>query len=215
MPTPQPYQPSGPFPYRLPPALCSHLVHTIPDSPSGGQSLDSSRHATPMASTRPKIKVNLSSHATTGDFSSYSALSPVHDLNRNTPRTIYSQLLPAAANSTDTLPSPARLRSPVFISTSSSHLPLSIPLDTPPQPASKNPDDAGVNVGRKASTMSGLLDGLSGKWGTWKKAERARMQTIHKQRMSNGTANFYFPPEEQEWDPKAIKRLSRIGQKAQ
>lgn len=210
------YQPA--FSCRLPPALTSHLIKTVPQPPF--------RPSDPGPSTspeRPKIKLTLSHHTTTGDFSSYSALSPVHvhgsSRNTHTPRTIYAQLLPAAARSTETLPSPARLRSPIPISTSSTYLPLSTPPPTwgtyrdDTTPEEDEPAAAG-GVGRKPSTMSTLLNGLSGKWGAWKKQERARLQTIHKQRMSNGTANFYFPPEEQDWDPKAIKRLSKIGQRA-
>lgn len=171
------------------------------------------------------------------DYSSYSALSPLHakDSPRSMTMSIYNRHLPNAARSYEILPSPLRARPPIPISTSHTHLPFA---ETDAESDAANNENIGQHdimggidqsqpgrslgvdverpgIKRKPSTMTmnTILSSLSNKYGPWKNAERARLHSIQKQKMSNGTANFYFPPEEQPWDPKAIKRLSKVGTK--
>lgn len=182
-----------------------------------------------------------------GDYSSYSALSPLHAKDSPSLTTIYNRHLPAAARSFEILPSPLRTRPPIPISTSYTHLPYTEAgpeIDTDGDGATNQRTDwigqdgtmnvmggqsqpgkrrsverererPGIKREPTPSTMSitTIPSSLSDRYGPWKQAERARLQSIQKQRMSNGTANFYFPPEEQPWDPKAVKRLSTIGTK--
>jgi hypothetical protein len=67
----------------------------------------------------------------------------------------------------------------------------------------------------KSSTISRLLASIKGNSSaTWRKEQRERIGKVKEKRMSNGTANFYFPPEEQVWDPRAVQRLARVGRLA-
>lgn len=221
------------YPQRLPfppvaAATPAASTRQLPRPPGAGPAVNVASGSGNGTSRRPTIKLHMPSipASTTGDYTSYSALSPTHT---KTPRTMYRQL--AACQSTEVLPSPLRRRAHIPISTSFSNLPLQLlshanitsdpvndndndSLVPPPPTAKANANGNGKSgLGREPSKLSTLLSSLSVSKAAWKRAEKARLQTIHKQRMSNGTANFYFPPEEQEWDPKAIKRLSKLGSK--
>lgn len=178
-----------------------------------------------------------------GVYSSYSALSPIHAKDSpRTIYSLLPAAGAAATRSNEDLPSPNRPKGPIPISCSYTHLPLTHQSSGSASPTTESIDNqyidiihahdynqrgqyleeggvdqvrvkADINSKASSMTMNGLMSGLSNRWGTWKKAERARLQMINQQRMSNGTANFYYPPEEQEWDPKAVKRLSRTGVK--
>lgn len=57
------------------------------------------------------------------------------------------------------------------------------------------------------TAISSIFGALTLKTPTWKRNQRNRLAKIEKKKYSNGTANYKYPPEEQEWDPAVIHRV--------